>query len=110
MRADSGAALAAACLPLSPAAIDERADTLAARAARLATFHDDPSRSAFLEVLRLRLDASWLALEATQAAVLQAGARGYLVGAQAHRRQREAQFVAIVTPSVKHITRELASG
>jgi hypothetical protein len=59
--------------------------------------------------LRLRLDASWLALEASQALVLQAGARGYLDGSEADRRRREAQFVAIVTPSIKHITQELAS-
>ena len=51
-----------------------------------------------------------LALEAAQAGMLQLGARGYLEGAEAFRRLREAQFVAIVTPSVKHITTELARG
>jgi len=53
---------------------------------------------------------TWLALEAAQAAVLQFGARGYLAGAETARRLREAQFVAIVTPSAKHITTELARG
>ena len=61
-------------------------------------------------MLRTRLDISWLALEAAQAAVLQFGARGYLTGSETARRMREAQFVAIVTPSVKHISAELAKG
>ena len=64
----------------------------------------------FSRHLKVRLDASWLALEATQSAALQAGARGYLKGSDVARRQREAQFVAIVTPSVKHILKELAAG
>ena len=42
--------------------------------------------------------------------MLQFGARGYLEGAEPFRRLREAQFVAIVTPSVKHVTEELARG
>jgi ABC-type polysaccharide/polyol phosphate transport system ATPase subunit len=65
-------------------------------------------RASFLDVLRTRLDVSWLALEAAQAAMLQYGARGYLVGSEPARRLREAQFIAIVTPSVKHIHAELA--
>ena len=97
-------------LPLQPERILERADDIAGRAARHAATHDDPSRAAFLDVLKTRLDASWLALEAAQAASLQFGARGYVEGADINRRQREAQFVAIVTPSVKHITMELAKG
>ena len=65
-------------------------------------------RGTFLDTLRLRLDVSFLALEAAQAAMLQFGARGYLEGSEPYRRLREAQFVALVTPSVKHITMELA--
>jgi alkylation response protein AidB-like acyl-CoA dehydrogenase len=71
---------------------------------------EEPDRASFLDVLRTRLDMTWLALEAAQAALLQYGARGYLTGAEPARRLREAQFVAIVTPSVKHITTELAKG
>ncbi|MBK5958239.1 acyl-CoA dehydrogenase [Rhodoplanes elegans] len=99
-----------AVLPLDADAIEARANALAARAAVLAASHEDPSRGAFLEVLRARLDGAWLALEATQAAVLALGARGYMRRSEVHRRQREAQFVAIVTPSVKHILTELSRG
>jgi hypothetical protein len=42
--------------------------------------------------------------------MLQFGARGYLAGSEPARHLREAQFVAIVTPSVKHILAELAKG
>lgn len=104
------AARAPAVLPLDADAIDARADALSARADALALHDADPGRERFLDVLRARLDGSWLALEATQAAVLQLGARGYMRRADVHRRQREAQFVAIVTPSVKHILTELSRG
>ena len=39
--------------------------------------------------------------------MLRFGARGYLVGLEATRRLREAQFVAIITHSVKYILAEL---
>ena len=100
----------AAFLPPRPDAIEDRANVIMASAIRQAKTHDDPARGAFLDVLKTRLDASWLALEAAQAASLQFGARGYIEGSDINRRQREAQFVAIVTPSVKHITTELAKG
>jgi alkylation response protein AidB-like acyl-CoA dehydrogenase len=110
MRSDGPSRRHAAHLPLRPDAIETRAAGLEARIAAHAKSAEDPDRRAFLEVLRTRLDLSWLALEAAQAAMLQFGARGYLVGSEAARRLREAQFVAIVTPSVKHILVELARG
>jgi hypothetical protein len=36
------------------------------------------------------------------------GARGYLKSAAPQRRIREAQFVAIVTPAIKHLRWEMA--
>ncbi len=110
MRADARGRTSAASLPLGPEAIEARADALRVRVAAAAEAQAATDRATFLETLRLRLDVSWLALEAAQSAMLQAGARGYLEGAEAFRRLREAQFVAIVTPSVKHITTELARG
>lgn len=110
MRSHAATAKNAAWLPLGPEAIHDRADALEARAADLAAAADDPSRGAFLEVLRTRLEVAELAMAAAQAGALQAGAGGYLVGSDSHRRQREALFVGIVTPSVKHITMELARG
>ena len=110
MRRDSQASRTAKYLPLGADAIDERAAELTARVAAHLAAIEEPDRRSFLEVLRTRLDMTWLALEAAQAAVFQFGARGYLSGAEPARRLREAQFVAIVTPSVKHITTELAKG
>ncbi len=108
MLADRRGRTTATFLPHQPEAILDRAHSLAERAAELAVNQADPSRGAFLDVLRTRLAGSWLALEAAQAGSLQFGARGYIAGSQIFRRQREAQFVAIVTPSIKHITMELA--
>ncbi len=61
-----------------------------------------------LDVLRIRLAGGELALRAANAAMLHQGARGYLRTATAQRRLREAYFVAIVTPSLKHLRREIA--
>jgi rubredoxin len=36
------------------------------------------------------------------------GARGYLMSSEVQRRVREAQFVAIVTPAIKHLRKEIA--
>lgn len=108
MRADGPGRRLAAHLPLGPDEIDARADRLSERVHTLAADPQPTDRAAFLDILKARLEISWLALEAAQSAVLQAGARGYLAGAAAARRLRETQFVAIVTPSVKHILAELA--
>lgn len=110
MREDRSGRRNAQELPLGPDAIAERAAALGERLAEAARAHAATDRATFLETLRLRLDISWLALAAAQSAMLQFGARGYLAGSEAFRRFREAQFVAIVTPSVKHITAELALG
>ena len=60
------------------------------------------------DVLEARLAVSELTLAATQAAVLHGGARGYLEGSAIARRQREGNFVALITPSIRHLRRELA--
>ena len=59
-------------------------------------------------VLEVRLATSELTLEATGAAVLHGGARGYLEGSAIARRQREGNFVALITPSIRHLRQELA--
>lgn len=59
--------------------------------------------------MKLLLAVSELSLAATQGAVLHAGARGYLEGSPVFRRQREANFVAIITPSIRHLRQELAA-
>lgn len=60
-----------------------------------------------VDVLKARALASELALKATNSAALHAGARGYLMRHAAQRRLREAMFVAIVTPALKHLRKEI---
>jgi alkylation response protein AidB-like acyl-CoA dehydrogenase len=60
-----------------------------------------------LPVLKARAHASELALRAANSAVLHAGAKGYLMRHPAQRRLREAVFVAIVTPALKHLRKEI---
>ena len=62
-----------------------------------------------LATLKLREAAAVLALNATQSAALHAGAKGYLMRSPAQRRVREAMFVAIVTPAIKHLRKEIAA-
>ncbi len=60
-----------------------------------------------LDVLRVRAQGSELSLRATQSAALHAGAAGYLMSSPTQRRLREALFVAIVTPALKHLRKEI---
>lgn len=93
--------------------LDDQHDDLAAELVALQTTaaqcasQADHSDVAMLDVLRLRLAATELTLRATNSAVLHAGARGYLMRHPAQRRQREAVFVAIVTPALKHLRKEI---
>lgn len=68
----------------------------------------DTSDAFFADVLQMRLTGSELALRASQSALLHSGARGYLSSAAAQRKLRESYFVAIVTPAIKHLRKELA--
>lgn len=61
-----------------------------------------------LEVLKTRLSAAELCLDAAQSAALHTGAKGYLMQSPVQRRVREAMFVAIVTPAIKHLKREIS--
>lgn len=88
---------------------DELAGALArARAeAKTLAVRAEAGEAIAAEALRLRLDAAELALKAANAAVLHAGAKGFLKRHPAQRRLREAVFVAIVTPAIKHLRKEL---
>lgn len=61
----------------------------------------------FQDLLQLRLGAGEMALRASQSAMLHTGAKGYLKTAPAQRKLRESYFVAIVTPAIKHLRKEL---
>ncbi len=59
-------------------------------------------------VLTARLKVSELTLEAGQSALLHHGSRGYIEGSPVNRRIREGHFVAIITPSIRHLRQELS--
>jgi alkylation response protein AidB-like acyl-CoA dehydrogenase len=59
-------------------------------------------------VLTARLEAAELALAATHSAMLYAGASGYVEGAAANRRLRDAYFLVILTPAIEHLRKDLA--
>ena len=59
------------------------------------------------DIIQARIVASELSIQAANAAMLHAGARAYLHGSEPARRLREAYFVAIVTPAIKHLKKLL---
>ena len=59
------------------------------------------------EVIQARIEASELSLRAASAAMLHAGARGYVHGSTVERKLRESYFIAIVTPALKHLKKML---
>ncbi len=96
--------------------LDDQADDLSEVLAsahqetyRLAVLLDtDPNAPILPDVLKVRLAGGELSLRAAQAAMLHQGAKGYLTHSAAQRKLREAYFIAIVTPAIKHLRRELA--
>jgi alkylation response protein AidB-like acyl-CoA dehydrogenase len=90
-----------------PDQIEDELGALHERVAVLAEAVLDPADARFAEVLTARLMASELTLRATQSAMLHTGAGGYSLASPAQRRLREGYFVAIVTPAIKHLRKEL---
>ncbi len=93
--------------------LDDTHDALQAELARLQartmTLADaiDAGRADMLEVLRARAECSELSLRAAQSAALHCGAKGFVMRHPAQRRTREAMFVAIITPSLRHLRKEI---
>jgi hypothetical protein len=83
-------------------------DTLGAKVMTLAKTPYDGSKDYLLDVLDARVQGAELALRAAQSSLMHQGARGYLMSAAPQRRIREAHFVAIVTPAIKHLRWEMA--
>jgi hypothetical protein len=81
-------------------------DELYARGLKLAT-QAQKGHVQVLDALKLRAATSELTLRAANSAVLHAGARGYLMRDSAQRQLREAVFVGIVTPALKHLRKEI---
>lgn len=90
-----------------PDQVEDELGALRERVGALAEHVLDPSDARFAEVLTVRLQASELTLRATQSAMLHTGALGYALASPAQRRLREGWFVAIVTPAIKHLRKEL---
>lgn len=91
-----------------PAELQAEFDTLVTRILKLAETPFDPSDEYFLDVLDARAHGAELCLRAANSALMHQGARGYLMQSEVQRRVREAQFVAIVTPAIKHLRKEMA--
>lgn len=93
--------------------LDDQESDLAAQLAVLKAQATSLARQAqageipILAVLKLRAAVSELTLKAANSAALHAGAKGYLMLHPAQRRLREAIFVAIVTPALKHLRKEI---
>lgn len=93
--------------------LDDQEDDLAVELANIETQIQtlaplaQAGATAMLPVLKARAAISELTLKAANSAVLHAGAKGYLMVHPAQRRLREAVFVAIVTPALKHLRKEI---
>ncbi|KNZ33093.1 MAG: acyl-CoA dehydrogenase [Methylibium sp. NZG] len=95
--------------------LEDRPDELQAELDALAERIDALARTPYandteflIDVLDARAHASELSLRAAQSALLHQGARGYLMSSAVQRRVRESHFVAIVTPAIKHLRKEIA--
>jgi alkylation response protein AidB-like acyl-CoA dehydrogenase len=91
-----------------PDELQNELDALNERTMRLAATPYAEDREFVIDVLDARAHASELSLRAAQSALMHAGARGYLMSSPVQRRVRESHFVAIVTPALKHLRKEIA--
>jgi alkylation response protein AidB-like acyl-CoA dehydrogenase len=92
-----------------PDELQEELDDAVEAALALAEDPFETSDEFFREILQLRLSAGELAIRASQSAMLHTGAKGYLRTAPAQRKLRESYFIAIVTPAIKHLRKELSA-
>lgn len=91
-----------------PDALQAELDGLNQRVMKLAETPFDSSTEFFIDVLDARAHGAELCLRAAQSALMHQGARGYLLSSEVQRRVRESHFVAIVTPAIKHLRKEIA--
>jgi alkylation response protein AidB-like acyl-CoA dehydrogenase len=96
-----------AFLPERPELFEDAAAELERGVATLAASPYENSPDYMRALLQARLAAAEWVLRAVNAAMLHAGTKGYLIDGAAQRRLREAYFIAIVTPSIKHLRKEL---
>ncbi len=92
-----------------PDQLQAELDDLLGRVVELAKTPYDSSNAYFIDVLNARIEGGELCMRAATSALMHQGARGYLMQSDVQRRVREAQFVAIVTPAIKHLRKEVAT-
>ena len=90
--------------PYFEAALEDLKATLM----QLAATPRDGSAEYVRAVLEARLCTGELTLQATEAAMLHTGARAFITGSPVQRRLREGYFVAMITPSTRHLAQELS--
>jgi alkylation response protein AidB-like acyl-CoA dehydrogenase len=95
-------------LPRRPVYFEAELAGLEAEIMRLAATPRDGSADYIRAVLQVRLRTSELTLQATEAAMLHTGARAFIQGSPVQRRLREGYFVAMITPSIRHLTKDLS--
>jgi alkylation response protein AidB-like acyl-CoA dehydrogenase len=91
-----------------PDELEAEFEELEQRIVALAQSPYETNKEHMLNVLDTRAQCSELSLKASQSALLHQGARGYLMKSKPQRLIREAHFVAIVTPAIKHLRWEMA--
>lgn len=96
-----------AYLPFDLDSAKSQRDDLALQAKNLAKTPYDESSEFFNKILKLKFDLANLALQVAQANMLATGTKGYLLDSKASKTWIESNFVAIVTPSTKHIAKLL---
>ncbi|RDU67121.1 acyl-CoA dehydrogenase [Helicobacter didelphidarum] len=96
-----------AYLPISQGYIQEQRDNLLNTLEKLTNEFVLGDKEYLKAVLELRLKAGLLTLESSQSAMLHAGSSGYLANSIEYKLLLESYFVALVSPSVKHLNKEL---
>lgn len=91
-----------------PDELNAELEDLVQRIQKLAVNPYETSKDYMIEVLDARAQGAEFVLKASQSALLHQGARGYMMNTAPQRRIREAHFVAIVTPAIKHLRWEMA--
>ena len=107
VQADTTQAATNRFLPRRPDYFEAALDELRQSIMTLAASPNDGSIDYVAQVLRTRLRTGELTLQATEAAMLHTGARAFIAGAAVQRRLREGYFVAMITPSSRHLAHEL---
>jgi alkylation response protein AidB-like acyl-CoA dehydrogenase len=93
-------------LPLQPEDLERKWKALRDKVYHLAQTSSDLSNR-WEEIIEARLKSAYLAVESAQAELFHSGGRGYVKSSPTSRRLREAYFIAVLTPAIKHLEKLL---